>query len=204
MVERGRLLATIHLGCALRPNVAQHFARLRALGVRRIAVFTEDPAAEPAQALTRIGADVVVSQDRQAQQRWLDDAVERGERVALVHTGLRDLLPPGGLSVCPVDAEAGAHGVLLGEPLPSLLAARAAAMAVRRRLRRHFGAAVTVNAGLMVAAAMRWLPPLATAGIKHGLAFLLLRESARLARLNVTGHVAMSNEQPAQTELETV
>lgn len=203
VVDRGRLLATIHLGCRLRAGVAQHFARLRAPGVRRIAIFTEDPAAQPAQALTRLGADVVVSDDRQAQERWLDAAVERGERVALVHTGLRDLLPPGGLSLCPVDAEAGAHGVLLGEPLPSLLAARAASMAVRRRLRRHFGASVTLNAGLMVAAAMRWLPPLATAGIKHGLAFLLLRESARLARLDVAARASVAGAQPAERELET-
>lgn len=209
VVDHGRLLATIHLGCRLRAGVAEQFARLRALGVRRIAVFTEDPAAQPAQALKRLGADVVVSEDRQAQERWLDAAVERGERVALVHSGLRDLLPPGGLSLCPVDAEAGAHGVLLGEPLPSLLAARAAAMSVRRQLRRHFGASVTFNAGLMVAAAMRWLPPLAIAGIKHGLAFLLLRDSARLARLEspgrplAAGGPLASGVRPAEHELET-
>ncbi len=204
VVENGRLLASIHLGCRLRAGVARQFAQLRALGVRRIAVFTEDPAARPAQALTQLGADVVVSADRLAQERWLDAAVQRGERVALVHTGLRDLLPPGGLSLCPVDAEAGAHGVLLAEPLPSLLAARAVAMAVRRRLRRHFGTSVTLNAGLMVAAAMRWLPPLATAGIKHGLAVLLLRQSARLARLEVAGRVPATGAQPAEREVETV
>jgi cation transport ATPase len=186
IVEDGRLLATAHLGCRLRPELAAQLAALRAIGVRRIAVFTEDPTAQPALALTQLGADVVVSRDRQAQQQWLDGAVERGERVALVHTGLRDLLPPGGLSLCPVDAEAGAHGVLLGEPLLSLLAARKAAVEVRHALRRQFGRSVTLNAGLMIAAAMRWLPPIAIASIKHGLAFILLEESARLARVDVT------------------
>ncbi|HQR54438.1 MAG TPA: hypothetical protein PLW72_00520 [Burkholderiaceae bacterium] len=203
IVEDGRLLATVHLSCRLRPEVSAQLAELRALGVRRIAVFTEDPTAQPALALTQIGADVVVSQDRQTQERWLDSAVERGERVALVHTGLRDLLPPGGLSLCPVDAEAGAHGVLLGEPLPSLLAARQAAVAVRRALRRQFGRSVTLNAGLMIAAAMRWLPPIAIASIKHGLAFILLEESARLARVDVNVRSFARSRRRAQREPET-
>jgi cation-transporting P-type ATPase C len=184
IVEDGRLLAVIHLGCRVRPGVAQRFAQLRALGVRRIAIFTEDPAAQPARALLGLGADDVVSRDRQAQERWLDEAVQLGERVALVHTGLRDLLPPGGLSLCPVDAEAGAHGVLLGEPLASLLTARRAARDLRAALRARFGVSVALNSALMVAAAMRWLPPIATAAVKHGFSLLLLQQSARLARLD--------------------
>lgn len=183
IVENGRLLATVHLTCRLRPDLALQFEALRAQGVKRIAVFTEDPSAQPAQALTGLGADVVISRDRRAQERWLDTAVERGERVALVHTGLRDLLPPGGLSLCPVDAEAGAHGVLLGEPLAALLAARATALELRSQLRRRFGRSVTLNAALMVAAALRWLPPIATTTIRHGLVFLLLQESMGLAQV---------------------
>lgn len=182
IVQDGHLLATLHLSCRLRPGVAQHFDALRALGVRRIAVFTEDPAATPAAALTELGADAVVSSDRAAQERWFDDAVERGERVALVHTGLRDILPPGGLSLCPVDAEAGAHGVLLGDPLAALVAARAEAGRLRKALRWQFGASVTANSALMVAAAMQVASPLAISALRHGFAFLLLQQSARLAR----------------------
>lgn len=183
VVESGQLIATIHLGCRLHEGVAQHFAQLRALGVRRIAIFTEDPTAQPATALTQLGADEVVSHDRAAQERWLAAASERGERVALVHTGLRDLLPPGGLSLCPVDAEAGAHGVLLGAPLASLVAARATALAVRKQLRRQTAGSVTLNAALMVGAAMRWLPPMATAMLKHGASLVLLQQGSRLAQV---------------------
>lgn len=182
IVEAGRLLATVHLGCVLHPDVRARFAALRMLGACRIAVFTEDATECPAAALLGLGADEVVSRDRRAQARWLDAAVERGERVALVHTGLRDLLPPGGLSLCPIDAEAGAHGVLLGEPLAALLAARESARDVQATLRRHFGRSVTLNAALMVAAARGVLPPLATASLRHVLVFLLLRQSAALAR----------------------
>jgi hypothetical protein len=181
IVRAGRLLATVHLGCAVRPDVKAQFAALRALGARRIAIFTEDATERPSQALLALGADEVVSRDRRAQAGWLDAAVERGERVALVHAGLRDLLPPGGLSLCPIDAEAGAHGVLLGEPLAALLTAREAATRVQATLRRQFGRSVTLNAALMVAAARRALPPLATASLRHALVFLLLQQSAALA-----------------------
>jgi Cu2+-exporting ATPase len=183
IVQDGRLLATVHLGCRLRERVGERIAALRALGVQRIAVFTEDPAAMPAAALTTLGADAVVSSDRAAQERWLDEAVARGERVALVHTGLRDLLPPGGLSLCPVDAEAGAHGVLLGDPLAALLSARAEAQRLRRALRWQFGGSVTANSVLMVLAAMQAASPLAISALRHGFALLLLGSSARLARV---------------------
>jgi cation transport ATPase len=187
VVDNGRLLATVYLGCRLRPGVAEQIERLRADGVRRIAVFGEDAGAQPAAALGEIGADAVVCASRAAQRDWLAEAVDRGERVALVHTGLRDLLPPGGLSLCPVDADAGAHGVLLGDPLPSLIAARALAQRIRRELRWRFGRAVALNAGLMTTSALQWLPPWSTALLKYGSALLLLEESARLARLRVPG-----------------
>lgn len=182
IVQDGRLLATVHLGCQLRRGVRHQFEALRALGAKRIAVFTEDPAAIPAAVLTQLGADAVLSSDRAGQERWLDEAVDRGERVALVHTGLRDILPPGGLSLCPVDAEAGAHGVLIGEPLAALLSARAEADRLRRALRWQFGGSVTANSVLMVLAAMQAASPLAISALRHGFALLLLQQNARLAR----------------------
>jgi hypothetical protein len=166
---------------------------LRALGVQRIAVFTEDPAAAPAAALTQLGADIVVSSDRAAQERWLDEATDRGERVALVHTGLRDILPPGGLSLCPVDTEAGAHGVLLGDPLAALVTARAEATRLRRALRWQFGASVTANSVLMVLAAVQAASPLAISVLRHGFALLLLQQSARLAK---SGQAVASARKP--------
>jgi cation transport ATPase len=183
VVHEGRLLATLHLGCRLRPHVAAHLAHLRRSGVRRIAVFCEDAGAQPAAALEAIGADAVVCASRLAQRDWLADVMARGERVVLVHTGLRDLLPPGGLSLCPVDADAGAHGVLLGEPLPSLLAARQLSRRIRRELRWRFGRSMTANAALMMTSALQWLPPWSTAALKYASALLLLEQSARLALL---------------------
>lgn len=197
VVENGRLRATLHLGCRLQPGVAQHFSALRRLGMQRIAVFTDDTGAQPAALLGALGADAVVGDSRAAQARWLEAAVERGERVLLVHAGLREVLPAGGLSLCPVDAAAGADGVLLGAPLPSLLASIEVARAVRRALRMQFGRSVALNAGLMVAAALRWLPPIATAALKHASVFLLLRQATQLTRLRAE-HAAPAP--PADTE----
>ena len=185
VVNDGRLLAIVYLGCRLRPGVAEQLAQLRADGVRCIGVFGEDAGAQPAAALGEIGADAVVCSSRAAQGGWLAEATDRGDRVALVHTGLRDLLPPGGLSLCPVDADAGAHGVLLGEPLPSLIAARAGASHPARAslALRPCGCD---QRGADDGSALQWLPPIATSAIKHGLVFLLLGESARLPpRLDV-------------------
>jgi cation transport ATPase len=86
------------------------------------------------------------------------------------------------LSLCPVDAEAGAHGVLLGDPLAALLSARAEAQRLRRALRWQFGGSVTANSVLMVLAAMQAASPLAISALRHGFALLLLGSSARLAR----------------------
>jgi len=177
----GALQAIVQLVSPLRSDLVGQFERLRALGVARLAIFTEDPAAQPAHVLTRLGADEIVCADRNSQADWLSDAAMRGERVALVHTGMRNLLPPGGLSLCPIDAEAGAHGALLGNPLESLIAGRQVAQQVQRRLHRHYASSVIVNGVLMGGSALALWPPIITAGLHHGFAFVLLQDSLRLA-----------------------
>ena len=101
-----------------------------------------------------------------------------------MHTVLRDLVPPGSLSLTPAQADAGAHGVLLGDPLAGLEAGRRLAQQVHRRLRLQQGAAVAANAALMTAAALRWLPPIATSLLHHGFALLVLLDSLRIEALD--------------------
>lgn len=182
IVREGRLLARVQLESRLRPGIREHFDRLRALGVRRIAVFTENPYEASAQQLRELGADAVIAGGREQQAAWLEAEAQVGRRMALVHTSMRDLLPPGGLSLCPVDAEAGAHGVLLGEPLSSLVSARAVAQELRGDIRRHFGGSMVLNAGLMVVSALAAVPPISVALARHGFSAVLLAQSARLAR----------------------
>jgi len=182
IVREGRLLARVQLESRLRPGIREHFDRLREFGVRRIAVFTENPYEVSTQQLRELGADAVIAGEREQQAAWLETEAQAGRRTALVHTSMRDLLPPGGLSLCPVDAEAGAHGVLLGEPLSSLVSARAVAQELRADIRRHFGGSMVLNAGLMVVSALAAVPPISVALARHGFSAVLLAQSARLAR----------------------
>jgi len=192
----GRLGAMITLGAALRPGAAECLASLRRLGVGRIAVFGEDIGGTPCADLATLGADAVITESRQAQAAWLEESVAKGLAPALVHRGLRDLLPPGGLSLCPVEADAGADGVMLSDPFTSLVAGRAAAVAVRERLRTDFGAAFVVNSALIVASALRLMPPVATAALHHAFVLALLRRSDTMASMPMRAPRAQSMSKP--------
>jgi cation transport ATPase len=183
IVVDGRQLGSLKLSVRLRPRVGEQLQRLRALGFRRIAILTEDLEERAGPEMEALGADAIVSSSRAEQGRWLYRAVEDGERVVLLHTGLRDLLPPGGLSLCPAEADAGAHAVLIGEPLQSLVAARSIAVTIHRKLRRHFGSTMAVNAALMVASGLRLIPPIVNTALHHAATLALLRGSMGLAEV---------------------
>jgi cation transport ATPase len=189
-VAQGRAVATFTLSCAPRPDVDRRLGRLRALGFERIAVVVEDdgdasPAAPGRGAWGRIEGIVGLVHSPAAIRAWLDADGRTDSPVVIVHTILRDLVPPGGLSLTPANADTGAHGVLLGDPLASLEHARALAVRVRHRLRTQQNLAVAANAALMTASALRWLPPMATALLHHGFALAVLLDGLLLERLSV-------------------
>jgi hypothetical protein len=121
--------------------------------------------------------------------QWLAIATRDGQPLILAHTVLRDLLPPGSLSLTPMDAEAGSHGVLLDDPLASLVMARRVAKIVHRRLRLQQRSATALNSLLMAASALRWLPPIGTTLVHHGFALLLLFDSLRLEKIEDLPHI---------------
>jgi len=188
VVTGGRVIARVVLSSPLRPAALECLKRLSLLGFERIAVFVEGdgsgrfdaPAALPAGGRRQA---VRVPDDRATRSDWLADAVSDGKPLVMVHSVLRDLLPPGSLSLTPMDAEAGSHGVLLGDPLLSLVVARETAVRVQRRLRLHQSASAAANAALMTASALRWMPPIGTAIAHHGFALLLLLDSLRIESL---------------------
>jgi cation transport ATPase len=195
VVAGGRVVAKVVLASALRPSAIERLGHLGALGFERVAVFVEaDGGADP-------GPDHVsdhatghggwssppalefVADDAGSRADWLAGTVSDGSTLVMVHTVLRDLVPPGSLSLTPTDADAGSHGVLLGDPLASLVAARQVAQRVHRQLRLQQGGATAANAVLMTAAALRWLPPIGTSLLHHGFALLLLLDSLRIESL---------------------
>ncbi len=195
-VADGRVVARVVLATPWRAGWRDHLAALHAAGFERIALAAEidegapddDAAGGDAAALLRAGRPQVdialwLPADNMARGDWLAEATADGSSAVVVHTQLRDLVPPGSLGLAPLAAEAGPHGVLVGDPLASLLAARRVARTVDRRLRRHQSVAAAGNAAMLTASALRALPPMATALMHHGLALLLLLDSLRLENL---------------------
>lgn len=212
LVAEGRLVARVVLASAWREGVSARLAGLHALGFERIAVFVEDdgepaetspapvspsmpPASMPPFPPGRPHGPHIewLGSDPMARIDWLADATHGGTPLVLLHTVLRDLVPPGSLSLTPTDAEVGAHGVLLGDPLADLERARQMARSVRRRLRLHQGAAAGANAALMTASALRWLPPMATTLLNHGFALLVLLDSLRIESLGARAPAARAD-----------
>jgi cation transport ATPase len=187
VVAAGRVVAQVVLVSALRPSAFDRLNELSTLGFDRVAVFVEadggcGETADPAIWGGQHGLELIAD-DTGARVDWLADAVRDGSPLVMVHTVLRDLVPPGSLSLTPTDADAGSHGVLLGDPLASLVTARRVAQRVHGRLRLQQGTATAVNAALMTAAALRWLPPIGTSLLHHGFALLLLLDSLRVESL---------------------
>lgn len=187
-VADGRVVARVVLASAWRPGIAQHLGALRQAGFERIALVAEDGGerdvadAPPAE----FDRDHWIADGPSALGDWLADATRDGSPAVVVHTVLRDAVPPGSLGLAPLDAEAGPHGVLAGDPLATLLAARRLAQVIERRLRRRHGFALAANAALMTASAVRWLPPMAVTLMHHGAGLLLLLDSLRLEVLQAS------------------
>ncbi len=203
VVAAGRVVARVVLASALRPWALERLGELATLGFERIAVFEEAdgghglaPHPETWSAL----ATECVTDDAGVRGDWLADAVRDGSALVMVHTVLRDLVPPGSLSLTPADADTGSHGVLLGDPLASLVSARGLAQRVHRQLRLQQRSATAANAVLMTAAALRWLPPIGTSLLHHGFALLLLLDSLRIESLEATQvDTSAAMRQTAQT-----
>lgn len=188
IVEGGRVVATVTLESALRDGVERRLGRLRRLGFDRIAVCVEDdggarPARDRSEGWRGVEGIERLDEDTPVVREWLDSAGAGRTPAVVVHTVLRDLVPAGSLSLAPANADAGAHGVLLGDPLASLETARVLAVRMRRRLRNRQGLAVAGNAALMTASALRLLPPMATALLHHGFAVGVLLDSLLIERL---------------------
>ena len=182
VVAAGRIVAWVVLASPWRAGVGERLLTLRALGFDRVAVCSDDsgaaldlpvppPAGWEAEQLPEAAG---------GRSDWLADAARDGRPLVIVHTVLRDLLPPGSLSLTTPEADAGAHGVLLGDPLRALVCARRLARRVRGRLRGQQAASSALNSVLMAAAALRWVQPMGSALMHHGFALLLLLDSWRV------------------------
>jgi cation transport ATPase len=187
LVSGAQVLAWITLASPWREGARQRLGELHALGFKRIAIVAEDDGSgEPASPAVPEASPawlIPVGSGMAERREWLAQATRSGRPLVMVHTRLRDLLPPGSVSLTPLDADAGSHGLLLGDPLQGLAMARRLAARVHGRLQLQQQAAAATDASLITASALRWLPPIATSLAHHGFALLLLLDSMRLASL---------------------
>lgn len=216
IVQGGQLVARVTLVSALRPEAEARLQALLAAGFDRIAIVAEPPLDDPVPAspprgrgpgaaparLTRAYRDRLawLVSDPAERAEWLAAAVADGEPLVAVHSTLRDLVPAGSLGLSPMEADsAGPHGVLTGDPLASLLAARSVAVRLQQRLHRWQDASVVVNAALMSASASRLLPPMATTLLHHGFALLMLLDSLLVEQQAVGTPSAPSPDPTSET-----
>lgn len=186
LLSAGKILATVFLASEVRPGASGQLRQLASLGFERIALFLEEDGQPNGSAVAPVlqGAPPLEVVAPLVRREWLAEASAGGGPLVLVHSTMRDLVPAGSLSLTPMDAEAGSHGMLLDDPLPSLVAARAAAAVVHRRLSVHQTASNVLNSVLMMSSALRWMPVMGNTLLHHGFALLLLLDSLRLEQIS--------------------
>lgn len=186
-VRSGEVVAWVTLASPLRDDATKHIQALHRLGFKRIAVFREDDGStteSPLPVQDQPRWKVTLGHDSRERQEWLAQEARNGRPMVMVHSVMRDLLPPGSVSLTPQDSDAGSHGLLFGDPLQTLVAARRLALLVHRRVLRQQQAAAAADASLITASALQWAPPIVTALANHGFTLLLLLDSMRLASLS--------------------
>ena len=161
-----------------RPGLAATLARARAAGFKQIVRI-----AHP-EAPTHIeGFDSSIPARRSAVREALEKLAEGGATLAVFAPTWRAQVPPGAVTLAPVAADAPAHFLLLGDPASALIGARELAREMRRRERRRIRYASIVNAALMSASALRWLPPEASAVLHQAVALACMIDALALRRL---------------------
>ncbi|NUN51340.1 MAG: cation-translocating P-type ATPase, partial [Planctomycetaceae bacterium] len=186
VARAGRLLGTIEVADALRPEAAEAVSALRAMGIRTL-LLTGDVKVVAEEVGVRLGVDEVeagmLPQDKLERVRAL---VKAGRTVAMVGDGVND-------APALVEASVGiamgtgtdvarecAGAVLIGDDLMRLVETIRIARRCRRIIYANFAGTIGVDALAMALAAMGLLTPIfaAVVHVSSELAFIL--NSARL------------------------
>lgn len=178
----GARIGSIHLRAHWADGVDATLARMRDAGLRRIVVcpaFAGIRLPKAKQALF----DEVLPAGRRTQRAWLEAQAQAGEHTAVLHQRLRDIVPPGGVSACPMRAVSGAHIALAEHPLNALGRSHQIAQWLDRHLLRQRRGAAVAHAAVTSAGAIREIPPIASAVLRHAVTAWELYDGAQLPRL---------------------
>jgi P-type Cu+ transporter len=186
VARHGRLLGSIHIEDALRPEAVQAIAALRRMGLRTI-LLTGDTAAAANTVGTHLGVDEIHGEllpDEKVTK--IKELVEAGRKVAMVGDGINDApaLCEANVGVAMGSgtdvARESANVVLLGDDLLKFVETLKVARRCRRIIFQNFIGTLLVDGIGMALAALGMLNPLFAAGIHVSSELAFVLNSARL------------------------
>ncbi len=179
-------IGLIGLRDTVRPEAAEVLRQLRRLGVRHLVMLTGDHRARAQALADEIGIDeVFAEQVPEDKAKVIGDLRAAGRKVAFVGDGVND-----GPALIAADvgiamsrgaelARATADVVLLEDQLVLLPNALHIAKKTMQLVAVNYRAAITVNTGVMLGAALGWLSPISTAVLHNGTTVALLLKALR-------------------------
>ncbi len=179
----GRPLGAIALRDRPRAEAPAVLARLRALGVRRLAMVTGDRRETALRVAAGLDLDEVVWEADPEAKAAIIGRLKTGGRVAFVGDGVNDgpALMSADLGIAMPHAadiaRASADIVLLDDRLDGLTEAVALARGTMGLIRRGFATAVGVNTAILAGASFGWLPPVVSSVLHNGTTIALLGQA---------------------------
>ncbi len=179
-------IGLIGLRDTVRTEAAEVLRQLRRLGVRHLVMLTGDHRARAQALADEIGIDeVFAEQVPEDKAKVIGDLRAAGRKVAFVGDGVND-----GPALIAADvgiamsrgaelARATADVVLLEDQLVLLPNALHIAKKTMQLVAVNYRAAITVNTGVMLGAALGWLSPISTAVLHNGTTVALLLKALR-------------------------
>ncbi|WP_078119690.1 heavy metal translocating P-type ATPase [Thiosocius teredinicola] len=179
-------IGLIGLRDTVRPEAAEVLRQLRRLGVRHLVMLTGDHRTRAQALADEIGIDeVFAEQVPEDKAKVIGDLRAAGRKVAFVGDGVND-----GPALIAADvgiamsrgaelARATADVVLLEDQLVLLPNALHIAKKTMQLVAVNYRAAITVNTGVMLGAALGWLSPISTAVLHNGTTVALLLKALR-------------------------
>ncbi len=182
----GEAIGLIALRDSLRPDARQVLAALRGLGVRHLVMLTGDERSRAKALADELEIDeFFAEQIPEDKAKVIEQLRAEGRRVAFVGDGVND-----GPALIAADvgiamsrgaelARATADAVLLEDRLGLLVTALDTAQRTMRLVASNYRAAIGINTGVMLGAALGWLSPVSTAVLHNGTTVGLLLRALR-------------------------
>lgn len=196
LTEQGKTLLYIGTACepvglialrdTLREDARHVLERLRTMGAKHLVMLTGDQQQRARALADQLGIDAVFAEQvPEEKSAVIEQLRAQGHKVAFVGDGVNDgpalVAADVGIAMCRGAelARATADVVLLEDNLALLDEAVDVSQRTMQLVRQNYNAAIGINTGVMIGAAMGWLSPIATAVLHNGTTVALLLKALR-------------------------